>query len=234
MVSIGARPLHPGARTPTMAEDTFQTIDELSVPAAPWTLHGSACLSLWRVRAVELPVAAVDIPYLRLAAHALVATVFATYSGGTLRYDELAAVVLVRGRGLLVPAGTVKDIWVNDPVSAAGGRRLWHIPKKIARFETGSRDDEQRFTGRMFITDERVASLNFEPKMALPGRLPVSGFVIQPGRGGPLRTRCTVSGKVLTGRARWEFAASSPLGFLCGRKPLLSIRICGLQASFGV
>lgn len=217
-----------------MTEEAFQTIGELSVPAAPWVLHGSACLSLWRVRAVELPIAAAGIPYLSVAGHVLVATVFATYSGGTLRYDELAAVVLVRGRGLLVPAGMVKDIWVNDPVSAAGGRCLWHIPKKIARFETECRDDEQSFTGRMFITDERVASLQFDPKTALPGRLAVSGFVIQPGRGGPLRTRCAVAGKVVAGRARWEFAASGPLGFLCGSKPLVSIRVCELQASFGV
>ncbi|MFL9813240.1 acetoacetate decarboxylase family protein [Stutzerimonas sp. VN223-3] len=217
-----------------MAEETLQTNDALSVPAAPWELHGSACLSLWRARAAELPVAAAGIPYISVAGHVLVATVFATYSGGTLRYDELATVVLVRGRGLLMPAGMVKDIWVNDPIAAAGGRHLWHIPKKIARFETECRDDEQSFTGRMFITDERMASLQFDPKTALPGRLAVSGFVIQPGRGGPLRTRCAVAGKILVGRARWEFAASSPLGFLYGRKPLLSIRVCELQASFGV
>jgi hypothetical protein len=169
-----------------------------------------------------------------LAGHALVATVFATYSGGTLRYDELATAVLVRGRGLLVPAGTVTDIWVDDPVSAAGGRRLWRIPKKIARFEAEARDDEQTFAGRMLITDQIVASLQFEPKMALPGRLAMSGFVIQPGRGGPLRTRCAVAGKGIIGRARWEFAASGPLGFLCGRKPLISVRVCELEASFGV
>jgi len=47
-----------------MTEEAFQTNDGLSLPVAPWILHGSACLPLWRIRATELPVAAADIPSL--------------------------------------------------------------------------------------------------------------------------------------------------------------------------
>lgn len=205
------------------------------IPPAPWRLQGLACLSLWRVLPSELGVLSPDpaLPLFTLAGSAFVATIWARYTGGTLRYNELAVAVLVRGRGLLAPAASVTAIWVDDAVSAEGGRRLWHIPKALAHFASVS-EAGQVFSGSMTLDGEPAAQMRFKPRMSLPGRPALSGFVIQPGSGGPLRTRCTVSGKLRIGRAHWEFATAGPLGSLQGRKPLVSVCINEMDAEFGV
>ncbi|MEU2430172.1 acetoacetate decarboxylase family protein [Streptomyces sp. NPDC007861] len=55
------------------------------------------------------------------------------YEEGTLRYDELVVGSVVRsGRRIGVLA---QHIWVDDPASLWGGRRLWGIPKQLASFD---------------------------------------------------------------------------------------------------
>ncbi len=204
------------------------------IPDAPWHLQGAACLSLWRLPRGELGMLAPhpDLPLLTLGESVVVVTIWAQYSGGTLRYDELAVAVLVRGRGLWLPAGSVTAIWVDDAVSAEGGRRLWHIPKALAEFDRFAVDKE--FAGKMRIDGRQVAALRFQPGRSIPGRPGVSGFVIQPGRGGPLRTRCRVQGSLCMGTAEWVFDSTGPLAVLHGRKPLLSLGVHEMEASFGV
>ena len=208
---------------------------ESAVPVAPWRLQGSACLSLWRMPAAELGLLAPDpaLPLITLAGNAFLATVWAQYTGGTLSYNELAVAVLVRGKGLLAPAASITAIWVDNAVSAEGGRRLWHIPKALARFQTLNSADFT-FSSQMTIDDHATAQLGFRLKTALPGRPNLSGFVVQPSRGGPLRTRCTVSGKLCTGHANWKFSADGPLAVLDGRKPLVTVYISEMNATFGV
>lgn len=215
-------------------EDEIQAVHETSIPNAPWRLQGAACLSLWRLPYAELGTLApaVGLRCLTVGGHAFVAAIWAQYTGGTLHYDELAFAVLIRSKGLLIPAGTVTAIWVDDPVSAAGGRRLWHIPKALARFETT--DANKAFAGRMLVNGLQVAALRFKPGPGLPGRPGLSGFVIQPGSGGPLRTRCSLRGELRTGRAHWDFAESGPLGVLHGRQPLFSVRVGEMSAEFGI
>jgi hypothetical protein len=215
-------------------DETIGEDEQRVFPDAPWHLQGAACMSLWRVPVRELGQLA-PIPDLRLttvAGNAFIATVWARYSDGSLRYDELAIAVLVRGSGLLVPAGSVTAIWVNNPVSAEGGRYLWHIPKELADFETLASD--RQFTGTMALDDQPVAQLHFEAGAAVPGRLRASGFVIQPGAGGPLRTRCTARGGLRLGRAQWTISPSGPLAVLHGRQPLLSVSVNAMDAEFGV
>lgn len=36
------------------------------------------------------------------------------------------------------------------------------------------------------------------------------------------------------GRADWDFAPAGPLGFLAGRRPLISVRLSKMAVSFGV
>lgn len=208
--------------------------EQAAFPCAPWQLRGAACLSMWKLPETALGQLAPDpgLPILKIAGNAFIATIWAQYSGGTLRYDELAVAVLVRGKGLLVPAGSVAAIWVNDAMSAEGGRRLWHIPKVLARFETLA--SERAFTGTMMLDDQFVAALSFEADAALPVRPRMSGFVIQPGIGGPLRTRCTVKGALCLGRAHWTIDPAGPLAALHGRRPLLSVGLRAMDAAFGV
>lgn len=207
---------------------------DAAIPFAPWHLRGAACLSLWRLPETALGTLAPDsgLPLVTVAGNAFMVTIWAQYSGGTLRYDELAFAVLVRGKGLLVPAGSVTAIWVDNAVSMHGGRRLWGIPKAMARFETLV--SERELTGTMWLEEQRVAALRFEAGTALPGRYALSGFVIQPGVGGPLRTRCTVKGALRMGRAHWTIDPSGPLALLHGRQPLFSVGISSMDAAFGV
>ena len=217
-----------------MVDETIPENEQATFPLAPWHLHGAACMSLWRLPETALGQLVPDagLPLFKVAGNAFIATIWAQYSGGTLRYDELAIEVLVRAKGLLVPAGSVTAIWVNNVISAEGGRRLWHIPKALARFETLV--SERRFTGTMTLDDLSAVALNFEAGGALPGRPAMSGFVIQPGVGGPRRTRCTVRGTLRMGRAYWTIDPSGPLAVLHGRQPLLSVGISGMDAAFGV
>lgn len=206
---------------------------EVEFPPAPWRLHGTACVSLWRVPARLLPEAAADIRYVTLAGQALVVTAWVNYqSGGTLAYDELAVAALVRGAGRYNPACTVTHIWVDSPVSAAGGRQLWAIPKQLAEFDG-------QFSGSshtMHATAEgsRLASLSVTECMRLPGSPPLRGFIIQRRENGLAVTRCRASGNVRLARASWDFPTSSPLAFLAGRKPLTSMLVTGLNGAFGL
>lgn len=106
-------------------DESIQDDPVAAIPGAPWHLQGAACVSLWRLPLAELGMLAPPpgLRCLTVGGSAFVATIWAQYSGGTLCYDELAVAVLVRGKGLLVPAGTVTAIWVDDVVSAEGGRR---------------------------------------------------------------------------------------------------------------
>lgn len=214
--------------------NTTEPVDEAAIPDAPWLLRGAASLSLWRLSRAELGGLAPDpnLPLLRFGRSVFVATIWAQYSGGTLRYDELAVAVLMRGKGLGVPAGTITAIWVDDAVSAEGGRQLWQIPKAMAQFDTVAID--RTFAGKMMIEGQQAATLRFQPGLSVPGRPGLSGFVIQPGAGGPLRTRCTVKATLCTGKADWVFDATGPLAVLHGRKPLFSLGIRNMEAAFGV
>ncbi|WP_028238963.1 acetoacetate decarboxylase family protein [Stutzerimonas azotifigens] len=209
--------------------------DSATFPNAPWHLTGSACLSAWRVPARVLPPVPQGLDYLRLGDTALLITAWARYQpGGTLAYNELAVAVPVRGGGLLLPACTVTQIWVDDERAAQGGKKLWCLPKQRGAFEIESLEDERTFAARAAFDGQALASLRFEPAIAVPGRPSASGFVVQCNEAGPVRTRCRGRARLVQGRALWDFAPAGPLGFLHGRQPLFSVRLRDLEASFGV
>lgn len=210
-------------------------LDDPTYPEAPWHLTGTACVSAWRVPTTDLPPPPKGLAYATLGDNALVLTIWAAYlPGGTLAYNELTVAVVVRRHGMLAPAGTVTHIWVDDERSAEGGRRLWSVPKQLGNFVIEPRANDSGFAGRLTAGGQPVASVSFEPSMSLPGQPSASGFVIQQNDCGLLRTRCRGRGRLVTGRANWDFAATGPLGLLHGRTPLLSLRLRDLQASFGI
>src|SRR5688572_28557362 len=89
-----------------------------SFPPAPWRLEGDLYVSLWLVRAAELPADCLP-PGARLATmfgRAVVATAFAVYDpSGVLAYNELLAAVPVRlGKRSVI---TITHIWVDHPSS---------------------------------------------------------------------------------------------------------------------
>lgn len=205
------------------------------IPAAPWHLSGSACFSLWRVEEDRLPYPGADIGYASLGGKALVVTFWASYDGeGTRQYNELAVGVVVRGRGLLGPSCTVSHIWVDDDIAMEGGRRLWGIPKQTGVFAAESDPADRSFAARLSAGGEPVAALQFEAGLGIPGQPRVSGFLLQPGSGGPQRTRCSARGRLLLGKAGWDFAPDGPLAFLSQATPFFSGRILRLQGWFGI
>ena len=213
----------------------MDTLDPSSYPDAPWHLTSNACISAWRVPTVDIPAPPTGLAYATLGNKALVLTLWATYQpGGTLAYHELAVAAMIRRHGMLAPAGTVTHIWVDDERSAEGGRRLWSIPKQLGDFVIEPRTDSKGFAGLLSAEGQPVASVSFEPNWSLPGHPSVSGFVIQSSDGGLLRTRCRGRGRLTSGRARWDFPATGPLGFLHGRSPLFSLHVRDLHASFGI
>jgi len=213
----------------------METFDASPYPPAPWHLTGTACVSAWRVPTRELPPAPSGLAYAAIGDTTLVLTIWAAYEpGGTLVYNELAVAAMVRGTGVLAPVGSVTHIWVDDERSVAGGKELWAIPKKLGDFVVEPQTNNREFAARLTTGSGPVASVTFEPNMSLPGQPSASGFVVQQNDYGLLRTRCRGRGRLVTGRASWDFDASGPLGFLHGRTPLFSLRIRDLQASFGI
>lgn len=210
-------------------------LDETTYPEAPWHLTGTACVSAWRVPTRELPPAPKGLGYATLGDNALLLTIWSAYlPGGTLAYNELAVAAVVRGHGMLAPAGTVTHIWVDEERSVAGGRQLWSIPKQMGDFVIEPGTGERGFAGQLSVDDQAVAAVRFAPNMSLPGRPSASGFVIQQNDYGLLRTRCRGRGRIVTGRAEWDFSATGPLAFMQGRAPFFSLYLRDLQASFGI
>lgn len=102
---------------------------------------------------------------------------------GTLSYNEFAVGSMVR-RGARVGLWCQR-IWVDDAASLWGGRKLWGIPKELARF------DWDESTVSVSAGGELLASFSLgQPGPRLPGMpIPVTGFglaedrrVFLPGR----------------------------------------------------
>lgn len=209
--------------------------DFSTIPPAPWHLHGSMLISLWRLPAdeLELPVASGARP-LVVAGNALIATAWAQYqSGGTLSYNELLHATAVKAAGLLTPACTVTPIWVDDAIAAYGGRVLWAIPKQLADFQVNGLPEAGRqysaaIAGRPLAT----ARTDSGRRWFLPLRTTL--WTLQNSQHGVVRTRCQVRGRLRWCRASWDLAPDSGLGYLRGRRPLISARLERLSAHFGV
>lgn len=158
-------------------------------PAPPWKARGVLWMSVLTAReAPELPA---DLS--PVGGRRTLLLVLARYTEGSLRYDEFAVGSLAR-RGRRVGLFCHR-IWVDSAASLRGGRRLWGIPKELARF---SWDAE---TVRIRDDNGPVAALRLGPhgRARIPVlRAPSSGF----GRIGGERTFLCgqVSGRLGRGR----------------------------------
>lgn len=194
----------------------------VSYPAEPWDLHGEALAGVFLVPVDQLPQAPPPgMRVVRLAGRAVVTAAFFRYvAPSPLQYDEVMATVLVR-HGLRLRVW-ITHIWVDSPASRAGGRELWAIPKELARFEGSPRDS---------MTGDGLAGVTLGAGRDLPGRLPLSFRIAQQRDARSVVT--PVSGSVRGGpvRARWAF--EGPLGWLAGRRCLLTVRVRRFHLVFG-
>ncbi|MCR1781832.1 acetoacetate decarboxylase family protein [Nocardioides carbamazepini] len=196
-------------------------------PPAPWHMHGSLWLSVFRLgRAVD-------------AQHPA-----GTYGVALVSYEEPSPLTyheLLLARTVKDSAGkgavTITDIWVDSPASQAGGRALWAIPKELCDF-----DLETSFRGPVTATDwtatvERrpIVEASFTDVSRAAIRVPFTGLVEQPGiPEHPDTARVVMKGsaKALPCRGRWSFAPDGPLGFMREARQLGSFRMAGFRLAF--
>lgn len=211
-------------------------------PPAPWRLRGTAYVSLWHIEDVLLPSGCLPraVEPVRMLGRVLVGTAVAIYEpGGVLAYNEaLLAVAVHRG---IRPALTVPHIWVDHPASIAGARAMWSIPKQEATFQvlsdggTGQRPFEAQ---AVTPQGQLIMALRFRRTAPLPGRWPVSMTLVQGSKSGTDEpdvrvTEASASAGISLGRATWRFGQHSPLYFLQGRAPFLSLQLRGLKLRIG-
>jgi len=204
--------------------------DDVRYPPEPWFLGGSLLVSVFLVPVADLPPGFANLPMIRIGRRAVVGAAFAQYvPGGVLAYDELlvATPVAVRGR----PRLTIPQIWVDSPASLAGGRALWGIPKHLATFESTRTADAASVTAH---TAGPVAALSARLGRAIPGshQLPIP--IEQRSAGRRIVSHNKAVGRVTAMRARWTFAPEGALGYLHGRRPLVSFAIRDAAIVFGL
>ena len=156
-----------------MTDTSSGPAPDLSYPPAPWRMHGSLWLSVFRLRE--------QVDERHPAGQYGVALVSYT-EPSPLTYHELLVARTTKnaaGKG----AVTITDIWVDSPASQAGGRALWAIPKQLCDF-----DMESEFRGPVTSTDfsatvERrpIVDAHFTDVSRVALRVPFTGLVEQPG-----------------------------------------------------
>ena len=200
----------------------------VAYPPAPWQMVGQLWLSLFRVPD--------DVDDLRPAGVHGVA--FVSYEEGSpLTYSELlvARPVAAPGSGRRV---SISDIWVDSPASVAGGRALWAIPKGLCdfRLETSRTGPLSRTEWAASLGNRPIARARFTDVSRAAPRVPFKGGTWQPpidDHTEPATATLRGSAKALPCRASWEFASDGPLGWLAGRRPLVSFRMASFRMSFG-
>jgi hypothetical protein len=195
-----------------------------SYPAEPWDLHGHAQVGMWllprdRTPAPHSPATKV----VTVLGRAVVCAAFFVYEEPSpLTYNEIMTTVLVRqGWRLRV---SITHIWVDSEASRDGGRALWAIPKDLADFDV---------VPHTSYAAQGIGSLAVRRVRRLPWALPLA-FRIAQNREGTLLVS-PVRGRIRFGStsARWSFAADGPIGFLAGRKPLLTLAAKPFHLIFG-
>jgi hypothetical protein len=204
-------------------------IQALNYPGPPWDLKGTACLSIWRVPAEDVPVRGPRMRPLALFGQCLVGTVWACYEpGGTLAYKELTAATA--GLLGLRPVITIHEIWVDNTAAALGGRELWAIPKQLASFDVRS---NAVFEASAAHDGRTIGAVRFNSRFVVPGRWSIRLAIAQPCPDRPKVTRAHVRGRIALGRAVWTFAPNGPLALLAGRRPLASLRLSDMALRVG-
>jgi hypothetical protein len=204
-------------------------------PPEPWYLGGSLQISVFLVPSSSMP-AGFDLPNgrrpLRVGGRVVVGVAAVRYlPGGVLEYDELLVAVPSLGRGGF--RVTIPQIWVDSPASVRGGRELWGIPKQLAQFRRTERAPRTAVT--MTVAGEPVAELRARRGLPLlPGMRQLSLPILQRLNGRVTLSHNRVVGRMAGLRASWRFAATGPLGYLAGRRPLLSVALHDAAIIFGM
>ncbi|GGN96703.1 acetoacetate decarboxylase [Actinoplanes lobatus] len=206
-------------------------------PPEPWHLRGQMYLSVFLLPAAQAPalppVLGAAVRPLTVGGRVAVGAAWVSYEpGGVLHYRELLSAVLVREGGR--PRVSITDIWVDSVASREGGRRLWGIPKELAEFTLDAESDP---LVDATITEPGAGgpfcSALVRLKRRMPGRFPL-GFTVAQAFGEHVK-RTPVRGRagLRTASAAWRPEPDGPLGYLAGRRPVLTLAITDFWLVFG-
>jgi Acetoacetate decarboxylase (ADC) len=199
-------------------------------PPEPWLLRGRLRVAVWLVPTAALPPLAEElygtVRPVRLGGRTVVGTAWVEYGpGGVLEYNELLCAVLVRSGPR--PRVSIMQIWVDSIASRDGGRALWGIPKELARF---------RFAGELAhadVDEAPLADATVRQGPLLPGRWRLGFRVVQSLRGAPKTSPVRATARLSFGRSQWTVSAESPLRYLAGRRPVLTMTASEFRMTFG-
>jgi hypothetical protein len=165
-----------------------------------------------------------------VAGRAVVGAAWVHYEpGGTLHYRELLSSVLVLDHGR--PRVSITEIWVDSVESRDGGRELWGIPKDLADLTV---DPAGGRTVRVSAAAGRpIAAGVVRPRWTVPGRFPVAFSVVQALGETVCRTPVRGRARLRGGTAAWHAEQAGPLGYLAGRRPLLTLAVTDFALTFG-
>ncbi|MGZ4536494.1 MAG: acetoacetate decarboxylase family protein [Nocardioidaceae bacterium] len=190
-------------------------------PSPPWQMRAQMFLSLFALRRAATP----DRP------PGLYGAAFVTYQpGSVLTYRELLVARLMQdGR---TPRVRITDIWVDSEQSQAAGRSLWALPKELAELSV---HDQRGPVSHTTCAGTSIASASFTAAPALAVvRTPFAASTCQEREDGSVTVaRFTGSARSLPCRAKWDFDADGPLGWLHGRRPFASFRMTDVRLTFG-
>ena len=199
-----------------------------SYPPSPWRLTAHAYVGVFVVPRAQLPAPhSSETKPITILGRGIVAAAWFVYEEPSpLAYNEVMGTLLVR-KGWH-PLVSITDIWVDSVASRDGGRALWGIPKELAEFEV-----EPHTSYEAACCGTEIGSLEVLTSRQLPFEVPV-GFSCGQDRAGQLLiTKVRGKGTLGLFTGSWSFAASGPLGYLNGRKPLLSLVARPVKITFG-
>lgn len=196
----------------------------MGYPPEPWSLRGQMYLSVWALPVREVPPIPPELDgavrVLRIGGRAFIGAAWVDYQpGGDMAYHELLAAVLMRQR--LAIRMTITHIWVDSADSRDGARKLWGIPKEMARFTFSPQS----------VAAHEIASATVRPRRGV--RMPIRFRVTQALDGRPLTSPVRATASCGPARVVWQIDPAGPLGFLAGRRPLFSLAANDFHMRFG-
>lgn len=199
----------------------MQRETSMAFPPAPWRLKGSAAIQLQvlstvRARGLVPP----ELALVHIAPRKTIGGLFlATYGvGSTLEYHELIVIPALVRRGARIGAW-ISHIYVDEPPSMEGGRRIWALPKEIAAFD-------QTDDGSTTIRQGKTTLCVFHPAQTRGvTSMPVLTSVLSKRNGKVIWFRGNGTASLGTARGEVEVPKSSPfsgLDFGRGRRIVLN------------
>jgi hypothetical protein len=205
-------------------------------PPAPWHLSGEMFGVWMKIPARHVPAdfRPERIKTTQRDGGVLVAVYLVEYRDpGMLSYREFLVAAMLP-KATYPSQASIRRIWVDSSESLAGGRELWDIPKRMAKFDI---DYGVSCRGTVMADGAELVSYRFVPRLTLPGRVPFHTVNVQESlREEDVRIRRTRSlfrTRIQTGKGELSVPEDSELAFLRHGVPKLHLGLRDFRATFG-